>query len=158
MQLDDLLKLAWSIAELEARALGSRVVEPTHFLLAALKIVDLEFPAQLDALNIETEKWKSMCENARSLRNYLDIIPDKVTEVRRRVRHRLSRNAEPPVEPSVVIHRSRKTRAAFFDGGLALNRRLVGCYGAVETVIADENKKGWAGRACASDRALTGFS
>lgn len=115
MQLDDLLKLAWSIAELEARALGSRVIEPTHFLLAALKIVDSEFPAQLDALNIETEEWKSMCENARSLRNYLDIIPDKVTEVRRRVRHRLSRNAEPPVEPSVVIHRSRKTRAAFFD-------------------------------------------
>jgi hypothetical protein len=39
MKLDRLLSLAWTIAEVEARALVSAVIEPEHFLLAALKIV-----------------------------------------------------------------------------------------------------------------------
>ena len=38
-RIDNLLNLAWTIAEVEARALGSAVIEPEHFLLAALKIV-----------------------------------------------------------------------------------------------------------------------
>ena len=43
MNSDKLLDLAWAIAEIEARALGSEVIEPMHFLLAALKIVDVDF-------------------------------------------------------------------------------------------------------------------
>ena len=39
MKLDKLLDLAWSIAEIEARALGSETIEPMHFLLAALGTV-----------------------------------------------------------------------------------------------------------------------
>ena len=39
MKLDSLLDLAWVIAEAEAKALGSDVIEPMHFLLAALKIM-----------------------------------------------------------------------------------------------------------------------
>lgn len=31
MNLDKLLDFAWSIAEVEARALGSEVIEPIHF-------------------------------------------------------------------------------------------------------------------------------
>ena len=58
MNLDNLLDLAWAIAEVEARTLGSAVIEPEHFLLAALKIVDVDFPAQLDKLDITSEEWK----------------------------------------------------------------------------------------------------
>ena len=115
MKLDKLLDLAWSIAEFEARSLGSETIEPMHFLLAALKIVDADFPSQLDKLDILSEDWKSMCQDAKKVRRYLDVIPEKITTVRRRIRHRLARNANPPIPDDQVIHRSRKTRAAFFD-------------------------------------------
>ena len=97
MKLDKLLDLAWVIAEVEARALGSEVIEPMHFLLAALKIVDVDFPAQLDKLDISSEVWKSMCKDAKKVQRYLDVLPEKITTVRRRIRHRLARTAQPPI-------------------------------------------------------------
>ena len=114
-KLDKLLDLAWAIAEIEARALGSETIEPMHFLLAALKIIDVDFPSQLDKLDISSEDWKNMCRDARKVRGYLDVMPEKITTVRRRIRHRLARAANPPIPDNQVIHRSRKTRAAFFD-------------------------------------------
>ena len=38
MNAGELLVLAWSIAEIDARVLGSEVIEPMHFLLTALKV------------------------------------------------------------------------------------------------------------------------
>lgn len=115
MKLDKLLDLAWSIAEVEARALGSEAIEPMHFLLAALKIVDVDFPAQLDKQDISSEEWKGMCKDAKKVRGYLDVLPEKISTVRRRIRHRLARTAQPPIPDGLVIHRSRKTCAAFYD-------------------------------------------
>ena len=115
MKLDKLLDLAWAIAEIEARALGSETIEPMHFLLAALKIVDVDFSSQLDKLDISSDDWKNMCQDAKKIQQYLDVIPEKITTVRRRIRHRLARTAKPPIPDNQVIHRSRKTRAAFFD-------------------------------------------
>ena len=115
MKLDKLLDLAWSIAEIEAKALGSETIEPMHFLLAVLKIVDADFPSQLDKLDISSDDWKNMCRDAKKVRGYLDVLPEKITTVRRRIRHRLARNSKPPIPDDQVIHRSRKTRAAFFD-------------------------------------------
>ena len=115
MKLDKLLDLAWAIAEIEARALGSETIEPMHFLLAALKNVDVDFLSQIDKLDISSEDWKTMCQDAKKIQQYLDVIPEKITTVRRRIRHRLARNAKPPIPDNQVIRRSRKTRAAFFD-------------------------------------------
>ena len=115
MKSDQLLDLAWAIAEMEARALGSEVVEPMHFLLAALKIVDVDFPAQLDKLDMTSDAWKSMCKDAKKVLEYLDVLPEKITEVRRRIRHRLARAGQPTIPKDQLIHRSRKTRAAFYD-------------------------------------------
>ena len=115
MKLDKLLDLAWAIAGIEARALGSETIEPMHFLLAALKIIDVDFPSQLEKLDISSDDWKNMCQDAKKIQQYLDVIPEKITTVRRRIRHRLARNAKPPIPDNQVIHRSRKTRAAFFD-------------------------------------------
>ena len=115
MNLDKLLDLAWAIAEIESRALGSEVIELMHFLLAALKISDVDFSAQLDKLDISSEVWKGMCKDAKKVRGYLDVLPEKITTVRRRIRHRLARTAQPPIPDDQVVHRSRKTRAAFYD-------------------------------------------
>lgn len=115
MKVDPLLEIAWQFAEAEARALGSRIIEPSHFLLATLKVVDLDFPNQLEELNLTTDEWKAMCKGAVRLRHYLDVIPDKICQIRRRLRHRLGRLANPPLSAKVKIHRSRKSCAAFFD-------------------------------------------
>ncbi len=115
MKLDKLLELALAVAEMEARALGSEVIEPMHFLLAALKIIDVDFPSQLERADISSEVWKSMCQDAQKVQQYLDVLPEKITMVRRRIRHRLARTAQPPIPGKQVIHRSRRTRAAFFD-------------------------------------------
>ena len=95
--------------------MGSEVIESMHFLLAALKIVDVDFPAQLDKLDISSEVRKGMCKDARKVRGYSDVLPEKITTVRRRIRHRLVRTAQPPMPDGQVIHCSRKTRAAFYD-------------------------------------------
>ena len=125
MELNKLLDLTWSIAEMEARALGSEVIEPMHFLLAALKIVDVDFPAQLDKLDMSTEMWKSMCKDAKKVQGYLDVLPEKITTVRRRIRHRLARTAQPPIPDGQVIHRSRKTRAAFYDAASQMGGEVI---------------------------------
>lgn len=115
IKLDKLLDLAWAMAEVEARALGSEVIEPMHFLLAALKIIDVDFPSELEKADISSEVWKSMCQDAQKVQQYLDVLPEKITTVRRRIRHRLAQTAQPPIPDDQVIPRSRKTRAAFFD-------------------------------------------
>lgn len=115
MKLARRLDLALEIAAIEAKALGSEVIEPMHFLLAALKIVDVDFPVQLDKLDISSDVWKEMCKGAKKVQGYLDVLPEKITTVRRRIRHRLARTAQLPIPDGQVIHRSRKTRAAFFD-------------------------------------------
>jgi hypothetical protein len=115
MKLDKLLELALAVAEMEARALGSEVIESMHFLLAALKIIYVDFPSKLEKADISSEVWKSMCQDAQKVQQYLDVLPEKITMVRRRIRHRLARTAKPPIPDKQVIHRSRKTRAAFFD-------------------------------------------
>lgn len=125
MDVDPLLKIAWQIAEIEARALGSRIIEPSHFLLAALKVVDLDFPNQLEVLNLTTDVWKSMCKDAVKVRHYLDVTPDKIRQIRRRLRHRLRRTANPPLSAKTKIHRSRKSCAAFFDAYCQLKEDTV---------------------------------
>ena len=114
MKADNLLKLGWAIAEHEAIALGADSIEPIHFLLAALKIADPKFPKQLDRLDISSEEWKILSEEARRLRQWLDVLPEHVKDARRRLRHRLARNSEPR-KAAASLHRSRKTMAAFYD-------------------------------------------
>jgi len=120
MNLDPLLQIAWAIAEIEVRELGSRTIDPVHFLLAALKITDPEFQNQIEQLNLTTDDCKSMCKAAVKVRHYLDILPDKVCQIRRRLRHRLARSANAPIPERVKIHRSRKSCAAFFDAHVQL--------------------------------------
>ena len=115
MNIDHLLEIAWHIAEIEARSLGSLTIEPIHFLLATLKIVDPQFPDQLDKLGFSSEEWMLLCKEAIRVRHYLDVLPDKICQIRRRIRHRLARNAQSPISEKKKIHRSRKSCAAFFD-------------------------------------------
>lgn len=120
IEVDNLLKIGWVIAEREAIALGAESIEPIHFLLAALKIADPEFPAQLDKLDITSEEWKMISEEAMRLRCWLEVLPDHVTDARRRLRYRLARNVGSRATVN-TLHRSRKTKAAFYDASAMSN-------------------------------------
>lgn len=116
MKAEELLKLCWLIANAEAKHLGATEILPIHFLLAAMKIIDPEFPAQSDKLNISSEEWSSMCKEARSIRQYIDVMPDRVTGKRRGLRKRLAaQRVNPPITTEGMLHRSESLKRAFED-------------------------------------------
>lgn len=116
MHVDELLKLCWLIANAEAKRLGATEIEPVHFLLGVMKIIDPEFPNQLDKLKVSSEEWAAMCKEAQSVRHYIDVMPERVTTKRRRLRERLARRqVRPPITEQGFLHRSTGTKRAFSD-------------------------------------------
>ena len=116
MKADGLLQIAWMIANAEAKNLGATEIQPAHFLLATMKIIDPKFPDQLDALNISSEEWAKLCKEAQSIRHYIDVLPERVTKKRRTLRTRLAqRQVRPPIREAGFLHRARSTKRAFSD-------------------------------------------
>ena len=116
MKAEELLKLCWLIANTEAKHLGAAEIEPIHFLLAVMKIIDPAFPNQLDKLKVSSEEWAAMCKEAQSIRHYIDVMPDKVTNKRRNLRKRLAEHrVNAPVTAEGMLHRSEKLKKAFSD-------------------------------------------
>lgn len=116
MRVNELLKVCWLIANAEAKHLGATEILPIHFLLATMKIIDPNFPAQIDALNISSEEWSSMCKEAQGIRRYIDVMPDRVTGKRRGLRKRLvAQRVNPPVTVEGMLHRSESLKRAFTD-------------------------------------------
>lgn len=119
MKAEELLKLCWLIANEEAKHLGASEILPIHFLLAVMKIIDPKFPEQLDNLNISSGEWAEMCKEAQSIRHYIDVMPEKVTGKRRRLRANLAgKQARPPITQAGMLHRSETLKKAFYDACL----------------------------------------
>ena len=116
---DELLKLCWLIANEEAKHLGASEILPIHFLLAVMKIIDPKFPEQLDNLNISSDEWAGMCKEAQTIRHYVDVMPEKVTGKRRRLRANLAgKQMRPPISQAGMLHRSEALKKAFHDACL----------------------------------------
>lgn len=114
-----LLQLCWLIANEEAKHLGASEILPIHFLLATMKIIDPRFPDQLDKLNISSEDWVAMCKEAQNIRHYIDVMPEKVTGKRRRLRANLSKKQiRSPIIQEGMLHRSEELKRAFHDACL----------------------------------------
>ena len=113
---DGLLQVCWLIANTEAKNLGSAEILPIHFLLAVMKIIDPEFPNQLDKLNISSVEWAAMCEEAQNIRRYIDVVPERITQKRRKLRKRLdAKRVNPPITAEGLLHRSSDVKRAFAD-------------------------------------------
>ena len=147
MKVDALLKLCWLIANAEAKHLGATEILPIHFLLAAMKIVDPEFPAQSDKLEVSSEEWSSMCKEAQGIRHYIDVMPEKVTVKRRGLRNRLAaQRVNPPVTAEGMLHRSEPLKRAFADacmltkGDVLTLRTLIESLFELELVSLDDIK------------------
>lgn len=116
MRANALLKLCWMIANIEAKRLGAEEILPIHFLLATMKIIDPMFPSMLDKLDVGSDEWAAMCKEATSVRRYIDVMPDRVTIKRHRIRARLAKDREAqPVEGDGFLHRSKSLKRAFED-------------------------------------------
>ena len=116
---DKLLQICWLIANAEAKNLGSAEILPIHFLLAVMKVIDPEFPNQVDKLNVTSEEWAAMCKAAQNIRHYIDVMPEKVTGKRRRLRANLARKqVRPPITQAGMLHRSEDMKRAFHDACL----------------------------------------
>jgi len=148
MKAEELLKLCWLIANAEAKHLGAAEIQPIHFLLATMKIIDPAFPEQLDKLNVSSDAWSSMCKESQSIRRYIDVIPDRVTSKRRRLRKRLAeKQVNPPVVEEGMLHRSESMRRAFADacmfadGDVLTLKKLVESLFELELVTLDDIDK-----------------
>lgn len=147
MHIDELLKICWLIANTEAKRLGATVIEPIHFLLGVMKIIDPKFPDQIDGLDISSEEWASMCKSALSIRHYIDVMPDRVTGKRRELRARLANEQiRPPIVQEGMLHRSESLKRAFHDaclfaeGDVLTLRTLVQSLFELELVSLDDIK------------------
>ena len=145
MNVDGLLKLCWLIANEEAKHLGEAEIAPLHFMLGVMKIVDPEFPNQLDKTGVSSDEWVEMCKGAQSIRHYIDIKPDCIARKRRKLRARLvGEQKHPPIEQEEALHRSASLKRAFHDaclfeeGGILCLRTLVQSLFELELVSLDD--------------------
>ncbi|SRR5258706_7948102 len=105
----DSLVLVWHIADIEARHLGSRQIEPSHLFLGLLKAVDLDLEKALArATGIDLPSVLAETEFLRSCFGEYDL---DTTRIRRRFRRYLKKGE--PIDVGIRLRRSQKAREVF---------------------------------------------
>ena len=136
MQVEELLKLCWMLANVEAKNLGAAEIAPVHFLLGVMKIIDPQFPEQLEKSGVASSEWSAMCKEAQSIRSYIDVMPDKVTAKRRALRARLAgERVREPIAEDGMLHRSEAMKRAFRDACLVSEGETLTLLGLVRSMF-----------------------
>ena len=107
----DSLIFVWKIAEIEAKHLGSREIEPEHLFLGLLKSVDVDVSKVLSRTNRSSLKQIECDVNL--LRALFDEFLVDTTFMRRRLRKRITPQNPGTGTPSKRLRRSPKSRALF---------------------------------------------
>lgn len=122
IELHPSVSLAWNIANIEACLSGSPRIEPVHFLLATLIIIDGLFEEVADSMSLSAEAIREVFDCAIECRSILEMSDDEITSARRSLRRTL-REAKEPMG-LVALHRSGEARFVFqragrrtFEGG-----------------------------------------
>jgi len=115
MEEDVSVTMVWSMAAMEARALGWTEIEPAHLLCAALKFAELN-AEELKRLGETPGDIDELLQRHRDLRMRLDdrwgiAIPDISTPLRRTLRRR--GNNEPKLQRGGIVRRSDAAREVF---------------------------------------------
>jgi hypothetical protein len=110
-QIHESVELLWAMASKEACLAGSARIEPIHFLLAALIIIDGLFEDAADALDFSKESVGSIFKLAGKCRSLMKMTDDEVTLARRGIRKSIRQNTE-AVELE-MLHRSPESRFMF---------------------------------------------
>lgn len=111
--------LAWSMANQEACMVGSRNIEPLHFLLAVLKMLDDAFVDQAQQMGIEQDAIRQIMGEIRECRGQVGLSDEEITRARRGVRNLLPSPVSAPVVQ--MLHRSAESRNLFQDAANMVN-------------------------------------
>ena len=109
------LQLTWAIANGEANISGDTEINPIHFLLAALKVIDKSFMNdEICRLNIPEEMAVMIRNDLDETRRLLNFSPEDARVQRRALRRKI-RNYQESKSPSKIItlHRSADCKNLF---------------------------------------------
>jgi len=107
------LQLTCALANREAHSSGSALIEPIHFFLACLLIIDDCFHEQGNALGFPHEEIRKIVDTAGEALRASGLTGEVVTVLRRELTKTL-RQRDVVSEP-VMLHRSEESRALFHD-------------------------------------------
>lgn len=109
-----LVEICWLISNDEAKFLGASEIEPIHFMLGVLKVLDPMFQDTLKASSISQEDLDDINKEIVRIRNYLEIMPESITGRRRGLRARLNEARKNiPVLENGFLHRSPSLKWCF---------------------------------------------
>ncbi len=103
--------LVWSMANQEACMVGSKNIEPLHFLLAVLKMLDDAFVDQAQQMGIEQDVIRQIMGEIRECRDQVGLTDEEITRTRRGVRNLLPMPVSAPLVQ--MLHRSAEARSLF---------------------------------------------
>ncbi len=111
----DSVQLVWAMANREACLAGAARIEPIHFLLASLIIIDGLFEDAANALEFSQDSISSVFKIVAECRSRMKMTDDEITAARRGIREAL-RRGEGKVE-FTMLHRAPESRFMFQRAG-----------------------------------------
>ena len=110
------LQFVWALANAEACFAGRAQIDPGHFLLALLRVLDNIFRQEAEQLSLPPEAMDDLTSFGERGRSMLGCDPETLTAVRRRLSNTLR---DCTVErPLTMLHRSEPSRELFRVAGL----------------------------------------
>lgn len=100
--------LVWSRANLEACQAGSRLIEPVHFFLAVLAVLDHVHPLGIDGEEITPSRMDALAPMIEQGKGRLGLPDEDLTRLRRSLRRRTV--GETPGTVTGLLHRSADSR------------------------------------------------
>jgi hypothetical protein len=116
-------QLAWVIANTEACLSESNNIQPIHFWLGILKLLDEHIPKALNELELTGDKRACALCVIRQVGGYLEISQQRATRLRRTIRKKL-RQGVVMKDPEKIeaLHRSDEMREVFGLAGEIAHR------------------------------------
>lgn len=103
--------LAWSIANQEASLAGSPTIEPAHFLLAIMKMLDDAFMDFALQMGLDRDTIQEVNVGILECRTHISLSGEEITKARRSLRKAISRDEG--AYATHMLHRSEASRDIF---------------------------------------------
>ncbi|VAW65809.1 ClpB protein [hydrothermal vent metagenome] len=113
--IDPAVQLGWALANAEACLSGNDHIEPEHFVLALLNIIDDAFQQEASNMGIPPQGIEALLEFAVESRLKLGLDDRMITMARRALRKSLHEGHSPG--PMVMLHRTDACRSLFRKAG-----------------------------------------
>lgn len=112
IHIDASTQLAWAIANTEANLAGEKRIQPIHFFLGILKVIDPAFLQHLQGVDLPADAILDLSKLSKQVREYLEMSTDEITMYRRRIRKELRKGVQQHTDIQ-MLHRSDDSRAVF---------------------------------------------